>query len=230
MPELCLWEKLGNIWAKLYINLFCPNSVMKTLLIFGLIAILLFFGCTTSNKNSVTGPNMPDNKNSMMEKNTSNNSMMNNGSAVKNDSPGDSMKANFSKDKLTEADEFTGQLIAGKNTPYLRYTEDDFNLARNEGKTIYLYFYATWCPTCAAERPTIFSAFNKMNYGDVVGFEVHYKDDQSNNEDNAAIQKFQIPYQHSTVILNSKGNVAYKSLSPISEDEIMNQISKARMN
>ena len=185
---------------------------MKTILIFGLMAMFLFFGCTGSSQTSVTSSNMHDDANSMKEKNNSNDSMM----------------GNASKDQMAEAKEFKGQLIAGKRTRYIRYNEADFNLARNEGKVIYLYFYAIWCPICAAERPTIFSAFNKMNYEDVVGFEVHYKDDQSTDADNAAIQKFQIPYQHSTVILNSKGNVAYKSLSPISEDEILTQVAAAR--
>ncbi|HLC68710.1 MAG TPA: hypothetical protein VJH24_02625 [Candidatus Bilamarchaeaceae archaeon] len=123
---------------------------------------------------------------------------------------------------------YQGERIAGSTTPYLRYNEADFNRARSEGKTIYLYFYATWCPICAAERPDIFSAFNQMAYDNVVGFEVHYNDPETTDEDRAITRALGVPYQHTTIILNDEGEEAYRSLSPISSGEIRSAITEAR--
>jgi thiol-disulfide isomerase/thioredoxin len=92
---------------------------------------------------------------------------------------------------------------------------------------IYLYFYATWCPICAAERPNVLAAFDELSDPRAVGFEVHYKDDQSNAEDAEAARLFGIPYQHTVVILAPDGTEAYRSLEPISKDTIKSEIAKA---
>ncbi len=197
---------------------------MKNIFIFTALAMILLFGCIGNSKSvvNVSGGSMHDNG-SMMIKNDSmiNESIHDNESMMQNIST-----MNESSNMHTNS--YSGILIAGSTTPYVRYNEADFNKARSEGKTIYIYFYATWCEICAAERPLVFDSFNSMNYSDVVGFEVHYKDDQSNDQDNAAIEKFQIPYQHSTLILNGKGDVVFKSFTPLSETDILSQVAKAR--
>lgn len=121
---------------------------------------------------------------------------------------------------------YQSKLIAGSTTPYLRYNKEDYDKALAEEKVIYLYFYATWCPICKAERPSIFAAFDEMNYNNVIGFEVHYNDGETTQEDEDIAKDFGVAYQHTTVILDKNGNEVYRSLSKITKDKIIEEISK----
>lgn len=123
---------------------------------------------------------------------------------------------------------FSGDVLAGDETQYIRFTKADYDKALSEGKAIYLYFYADWCPICKAERPNILAAFNEMNYTDVVGFEVHYRDSVSNAEDDEMARMFGVPYQHTTIILDKNGEEYFRTLSPISKEEIKSKIGEAR--
>ncbi len=123
-------------------------------------------------------------------------------------------------------DGYTGEMIAGATTPYLRYNEADFNKASGDGKTIYLYFYANWCPICNADRPKILAAFNELDNANAIGFEVHFNDDKTTDEDRAAARTFGVSYQHTTIILNKNGDVRERLLTPISKDEIKTKLAE----
>jgi thiol-disulfide isomerase/thioredoxin len=124
---------------------------------------------------------------------------------------------------------YKGQIIAGDTTKYIRFNSDDYQKALSEGKAVYLYFYANWCPICRAERPNILQAFNEMTLEDAVGFEVHYNDNEVTDEEEKISRDFGISYQHTTVILNTAGKESFRSLSPISKDMIKVEINKASM-
>ncbi|MBI2671416.1 thioredoxin family protein [Candidatus Woesearchaeota archaeon] len=117
--------------------------------------------------------------------------------------------------------------IAGSSTTkYLRYNKEDFEKAKQENKVIFLYFYANWCGICKAERPNIFKAFNEMNYESVIGFEIHFNDDETTKEDKEISKELGIAYQHTIIIINKEGELSYKSLSPLSKEKIKEEISK----
>lgn len=123
---------------------------------------------------------------------------------------------------------YSGTVIAGDTTKYIRFSQLDYDKAVEDENVIYLYFYATWCPICKAERPTILDAFEEMSYQDVVGFEVHYNDDETIAEDREVAKKFGVSYQHTTIILDKDGNEFFRSLSPISKEMIKSNIESAR--
>jgi len=134
---------------------------------------------------------------------------------------------NESNESITET---TGQqILAGNTTKYVRFTELDYQKALSENKAIYLYFYANWCPICAVERPNIFQAFEEMNYTDVIGFEVHFNDNEVAADDEAISRNFGIAYQHTTIILNKNGEEVFRSLNPISKETIKQEIAEARL-
>lgn len=128
----------------------------------------------------------------------------------------------------SESSGYSGQVLAGSATPYIRYNEADFQKARSEGKVIFLYFYASWCPICNAERPDILAAFNEMSYSDVVGFEVHFNDQHVTASDQAITREYQIPYQHTSLVLDSTGSVSLKSTQPLGKEGIKSTIANAR--
>jgi thiol-disulfide isomerase/thioredoxin len=47
---------------------------------------------------------------------------------------------------------------------------DILNLSENKGKVYFINFWATWCPPCRAEMPSINSLQSKINHKDKVNF------------------------------------------------------------
>jgi thiol-disulfide isomerase/thioredoxin len=101
---------------------------------------------------------------------------------------------------------------------YARYSKAAFDKARSEGKVIFLDFYANWCPICKTEHPHIVNAFNEISE-DVIAFQVHYNDDETNEDDRNAAREYQVPYQHTKVIIGKDGNIALKTLEAYTDKE-----------
>jgi|SRR3989344_1699235 len=100
-----------------------------------------------------------------------------------------------------EKKEYTGNLLAGTTAEYREFTQADYEQAQQEGKTILLYFYASWCPLCKAEQKETFTAFNELTDNDIIGFRVNYKDSDTDADEEALAKEFGISYQHTKVIL-----------------------------
>lgn len=96
---------------------------------------------------------------------------------------------------------YEGEVLAGTSAKYMDFTKEDYELALSENKVVVLYFYATWCPTCRAEQPEAFEAFNEMDKENVVGFRVNYKDSDTDEYEAGLAKEFGITYQHTKVIL-----------------------------
>lgn len=122
---------------------------------------------------------------------------------------------------------YSGKVLAGSITKYIRYNKADYDLARSQKKVVFLYFLANWCPICRADRPGILEAFEGLDDPDAVGFEVHYNDDETNSEDEAAAKQFNVVYQHTAIVIAPDGSESYRSLSGIDRDTIISEIAKA---
>ncbi|MBI2173218.1 MAG: redoxin domain-containing protein [Candidatus Aenigmarchaeota archaeon] len=107
---------------------------------------------------------------------------------------------------------------------YYRYDRAAYEQALSGGKIVFLDFYASWCPICNAEKPDIVQAFNEIDYDNVVGFQVHYNDDQTNDDDRSLAREFGITYQHTKIIIKD-GTVALKSLEVFSADRVKAEIA-----
>lgn len=123
-------------------------------------------------------------------------------------------------------EESNQKILAGTKSKYYRFDKSHYEKSLAEGKVIFLDFHASWCPICRQEQPNIFEAFNELNKEDVVGYRVHYNDDETNADDREMARKFGITYQHTKAIINKKGEVALKSLETLSKDEIINKINE----
>jgi len=186
---------------------------MKELLIFAIISVVFLSGCVSQTSN--IGDSM-EKKGEVMKK------------------EGEVMeKVDEAMEKgetmLEKETPYAGKVIAGTTTKYIRYNKADHDKALDEGKVIYFYFYANWCPICAKERPNILAAFNEMNYPNVVGFEVHFNDNEVTPDDENIARQFGISYQHSTIIhvvgVDKTGKEAFRSLQPISKETIKEKIA-----
>ncbi|NUN11962.1 thioredoxin family protein [Candidatus Micrarchaeota archaeon] len=98
---------------------------------------------------------------------------------------------------------YQGRVLAGSTTKLLDFNKEDYNKAIASNKIVVLYFYANWCPICKAEFPKMQEAFNELNYENVVGFRVNYKDDETDSFETQLAQEFGVAYQHTKVFLKN---------------------------
>lgn len=119
------------------------------------------------------------------------------------------------------------KLLAGEKSPYYRFEKSHFESSLQQNKIIFLNFHADWCPICQSEKPGILAAFNELNNENVVGYQVHYNDGQTTEDDKEMAKKYGITYQHSKIIIGKDGNIALRSLEVFSKEKIINEINKA---
>ena len=117
-------------------------------------------------------------------------------------------------------------VLAGTITKYYDFDKAHYEQSLKEGKIIFLNFYASWCPICKAEQPDLFAAFNELSNQDVVGYRIHFNDNEVTDDDKEMAKKFGITYQHTKVIINKNGEVALKSLEAYSKEKVINEINK----
>lgn len=75
--------------------------------------------------------------------------------------------------------------------------------ALDQGKLVVLYFYANWCPICKAEFPNMQEAFSELGNDQVIGFRVHFNDNQVTQEQKDLAREFGIAYQHTKVFVKN---------------------------
>jgi len=115
---------------------------------------------------------------------------------------------------------YQGKVLAGTTTPYIAFTDEDFQKAQNEGKTIFINFYANWCPTCKREQVDIFRAFDELEESNVVGFRVNFRDSDTDNIEKELATRFNAAYQHTKVILDKNASEKFNALQVMNKEEI----------
>ncbi len=131
-------------------------------------------------------------------------------------------------DQMRELDKegYVGKVLSGSSSPFLEFTKEDYEKAKAEGKVILLDFYATWCPICRAEEPEINEGFNALTTNQVVGFRVNFNDPDTDDDERALAKEFNIPYQHTKVIVVS-GKEVSRSSDTWEKEDLLNAVNSA---
>ena len=95
----------------------------------------------------------------------------------------------------------------GQMNDFKPYTAEAVKAAKDEGKTVLLFFHAPWCPVCKAQEPKVKSHLNGA-HKNVVAFRVDY-------DSNMALRKeLNVEKQSTLILYQGKKEVArlsYKS-------------------
>lgn len=102
---------------------------------------------------------------------------------------------------------------------YIAYSQKEFDRVFTE-RPIVLYFWASWCPICRAEEPKIQALIERSELA-VTGFRVNF------DTETALKEKYRVPYQHTTIILNLRGEESARFTGPVSDVDLAEAISNA---
>lgn len=121
---------------------------------------------------------------------------------------------------------FAGTRIAGSASPLLEFNSADYDAAIASDKLVMLYFYANWCPNCRAEFKHTQSAFDQLETDGVVGFRVHYNDDDVTPEMQALAREHGVAYQHTKVFIQN-GERTLKTPETWNTERYLNELAGA---
>lgn len=96
---------------------------------------------------------------------------------------------------------------------YEPFSQEKFEEAKAANSIILLEFYANWCPICAAQKPEIQSAFQEISNPKIVGFQVNYRDTETEAAEENLARKYGVTYQHTHVIIDSGENQLLKEIA-----------------
>jgi len=139
----------------------------------------------------------------------------------------DTMQEAVAVDDMEQAhaDTMEAGLIAGDVSKYYDWDKAKFDQAIAEDKTIYLEFAANWCSSCKVQEAHLKAAFEELDDPNVIGFKIHYNDDETTAEHKALAKKYQVPYQMTKIILKD-GEVVLKSPAPWEATRFLEEMRK----
>lgn len=116
------------------------------------------------------------------------------------------------------------------------------SLSDYKGKSVYLNFFATWCPPCKGEMPDIEKVYRKYKDKDFVVLAVDLGEDKNTvnkfikengysfkvllDSDNSISEKYQISSIPVSLFIDKNGNVVQKRVGALGEAEMEQYINK----
>jgi thiol-disulfide isomerase/thioredoxin len=110
------------------------------------------------------------------------------------------------------------------NLDYVPFTLAAYNQAKAEGKTIFLEFYANWCPICQSQAPALKEGLESISSDKLVAFRVNYKDSETDADETAMAQKYNITYQHTHIVAGSDESVKLRSNESWSKADVIEKV------
>ena len=101
-----------------------------------------------------------------------------------------------------------------KKPSYAAYSDSAVSSALKEGKKVYVFFHATWCPSCKALDADIEKNLSSIP-ADVLVFKADY------DNETALKRKYGVTVQTTVITLNSDGSLANKALGVGSLSELL---------
>ncbi len=123
----------------------------------------------------------------------------------------------------TTAAEFTAKGVKITDN-YYEYSAADYAAARAAHRPIFLYFYANWCPTCAAQEPIVKQLMSEISdeskLDNVIAFRVNYNDNATDKDEEKLANEFGVRYQHTMFVLNQDGQTNKKFLGQTDKETL----------
>jgi len=190
---------------------FITSNIIAVIAVVAVIAGIAYYNLQPEGEIMVhEGEEMMEEGEKMMEEGEG---MMEDGTMMKEDGEkmmmeddGNMMMEDGNEDTMMKTS-YAGKVIAGDTSKLLEFNKADYDSAIASDKLVVLYFYANWCPLCKAEFPKAEAAFDELTTDQVVGFRVHYKDDEITNDMEDLAREFGVSSQHTKVFIKDGGRI-----------------------
>lgn len=112
---------------------------------------------------------------------------------------------------------------------YMDFSTDEYEKAKRDGKVVLLYFMANWCSTCRAQEPINLKAFEELkDDNEIAIFKIHILDSETTEVNEELADEFGVRLQHTYVILNRQGEVAFTHTGPLVKEDIVSNLLEAK--
>lgn len=91
-------------------------------------------------------------------------------------------------------------------TNYYEYSTDVFEAHISSNQGAVLFFYANWCPTCAAQEPLMVKVMNANVSKGKTAIRVNFNDSDTDQAEKDLAKKYGVTYQHTFVVIDKSGN------------------------
>lgn len=116
-----------------------------------------------------------------------------------------------------------------ESSNYKLYSKTEYEKALAEKKITMLYFTANWCPICREQEPVNMEALKSLEEDkDIIAFRVHILDSETTKETEALAEKYDISYQHTTVIIGPDGEVKTDYIGPLTKEDLKARLLEAK--
>lgn len=115
----------------------------------------------------------------------------------------------------------TGIMDDGTSSRYVYYASGI--LGDYDGQRRVLFFYASWCPTCQPVDRELNEKADSIPSNTVV-LRVNYNDPDTDEEERNLAATYNIPYQHTFILLDQDGNVL-KTWNGGGVDEVLDALN-----
>ena len=105
---------------------------------------------------------------------------------------------------------------------------NEHKLSAYQGKVVIVSFWATWCPPCRAEMPSMQRAWEKLKNDDVIMLGINVGEDEDTifaftgsfpvefpllmDQDSAVIKKWPVVGLPTSFVLDTKGKIVYRAI------------------
>lgn len=90
-----------------------------------------------------------------------------------------------------------------------------------------LYFTANWCPICREQEPLNMEALKALE-DEAFGFRIHILDSETTKENEELAERYSVRIQHTTIILNSKGEAVSTYTGPLTTGDLKKRLEDAK--
>ncbi len=119
--------------------------------------------------------------------------------------------------------EVRGTIDDVRSPIYEDFTQAKYDAAIAAGEPVYLYFWATWCPTCRAQVPINERLFSSYN-GFVHAFRINILDNDVNDEEASIASKYNVNRQHTAVLIDKSGKEVKRTVGTRSNTQLINDL------
>lgn len=109
---------------------------------------------------------------------------------------------------------------------YYTFSKTQYDDLRTQNVPVLLYFFANWCPTCAAQTPVLEQFLKTNTVSPAVVLRVNYNDTDTDAEEKTLAQEFGITYQHTFVGVDRTGKEVLRVTGQQTETDLENLFTK----